>query len=131
MAHQLCDAADVIVVEELNLVGLSRSFLAKHMLDAGHGQFLNEILPWVAWKRGKALVKEKAVGTSQECPECGAVVKKQLSERWHTCSCGCSMPRDIASGLVLRNRFMSRGAHGSSQNASGDELTGSEFAQAS
>ncbi len=36
-AHQLCDAADVIVVEDLNLIGLSRGMLGKHMLDAGHG----------------------------------------------------------------------------------------------
>lgn len=131
VAHQLCDAADVIVVEDLNLIGLSRGFLGKHMLDAGHGQFLNVILPWVAWKRGKVVVKEKAAGTSQECPDCGAVVKKQLSDRWHQCACGCSMPRDVASGLVLRDRFMSRGAHGSSENASGDGLTGFDLSQAS
>ncbi|HIK49653.1 MAG TPA: cupredoxin domain-containing protein, partial [Oscillatoriales cyanobacterium M59_W2019_021] len=32
-------------------------------------------------------------------------------------------PRDVASGIVLRNRFLSRGAHGL-QNAPGDDLTG-------
>lgn len=124
-AHQLCDAADVIVIENLNLIGLSRGFLGKHMLDAGHGQFLNEILPWVAWKRGKAVVKEKAAGTSQECPECGMTVKKQLSDRWHRCSCGCSMPRDIASALVLRNRAVGRTVL---ENASGEVLAGAGFA---
>ncbi|WP_244348361.1 RNA-guided endonuclease InsQ/TnpB family protein [Thermostichus vulcanus] len=39
-AHQLCHEADVIVVEDLNLINLSRGMLGKHMLDAGHGQFL-------------------------------------------------------------------------------------------
>ena len=53
-AHKLCDDADVVVVEKLNLIGLSRGFLGKHMLDAGHGQFLNQILPWVCFKRGVA-----------------------------------------------------------------------------
>jgi putative transposase len=130
VAHQLCDGADVIVVEDLNLIGLSRGMLGKHMLDAGHGQFLNSVLPWVGFKRGKAVVKEKAAGTSQECPSCGESVGKTLSTRWHQCPCGCSMPRDVASGLVLRNRFLGRGAHGL-ENAPGEVLAGVSFGASS
>jgi putative transposase len=126
-AHQLCDAADVIVIEDLNLIGLSRGMLGKHMLDAGHGQFLNSVLPWVGFKRGKAVVKEKAAGTSQECPACGDPVRKTLLTRWHECACGCSMPRDIASGLVLRNRFEKRCRTDSAQNAPGEVLAGMSF----
>jgi putative transposase len=129
-AHQLCDAADVIVIEDLNLIGLSRGMLGKHILDAGHGQFLNSVLPWVGFKRGKAVVKEKAAGTSQECPACGETVHKNLSTRWHDCSCGCSMPRDVASALVLRNRFTGGGAH-RLQNAPGEVLAGVSFGASS
>ncbi len=137
-AHQMCDVADVIVVEDLdvivvedlNLRGLSRGMLGKHMLDAAHGQFLNSVLPWVAFKRGKSVVKEKAAGTSQECPNCGVIVRKTLRTRWHDCSCGCSMPRDIASSMVLRNRFIGRGAHGL-ENASGEVLAGMSFGASS
>ncbi|MEM6453201.1 MAG: transposase, partial [Cyanobacteria bacterium P01_D01_bin.105] len=103
-AHVLCDGADVVVVEDLNLTGLSRGFLSKHMLDAGHGQFLNQILPWVCMKRGVGFVKVPAAGTSQDCPQCGARRKKILSDRWHRCECGCSLPRDVASGMVIRQR---------------------------
>ena len=127
-AHKLCDQADVIVIEDLNLIGLSRGMLGKHMLDAGHGQFLHCVLPWVAFKRGKALVKEDARGSSQECPACGALARKDISVRTHECACGCSIPRDLASGLVLRNRYLSRGAHGS-KIACGAVLPGAEFAQ--
>jgi putative transposase len=109
-AHQLCNEADVVVVEKLNLTGLSRGFLAKQMLDAGHGQFLNGILPWVCFKRDRALVSVPAAGTSQECPECAQVVKKALSERWHRCDCGCALPRDVASARVIRDRAV--GPHG-------------------
>ncbi len=128
VAHKLCDAADVIVTEDLNLIGLSRGMLGKHMLDAGHGQFLNSVLPWVAFKRGKAHVKEDGRGSSQECPACGTEVRKEIAMRWHECPCGCSMPRDIASGLVLRNRFLGGGTH-RIENACGDGLPGAEFAQ--
>lgn len=120
-AHKLCDAADVVAVEHLNLVGLGRGFLGKHMLDAGHGQFLNEVLPWVCFKRGKALVSVPAAGTSQECPQCERVAKKDISERWHQCGCGCSMPRDIASAIVIRERAVGRTVL---ENACRDGLTG-------
>ncbi|WP_017325467.1 RNA-guided endonuclease TnpB family protein [Synechococcus sp. PCC 7336] len=124
-AHQLCDAADVIVVEDLNLIGLSRGMLGKHMLDSGHGQFLNSVLPWIGLKRGKVVVKEKAAGTSQECPDCDEAVRKTLATRWHKCTCGCSIPRDVASGLVLRNRFKKRCRADSAENAPGEVLAGS------
>ena len=120
-AHKLCDGADVVAVEKLNLVGLSRGFLGKHMLDAGHGQFLNQILPWVCFKRGVGLMYEPAAGTSQECPECGQIAKKSLSVRWHSCECGCSMPRDIASAVVIKNRAVGRTVL---ENACRDGLTG-------
>ncbi|MEL7522556.1 MAG: transposase, partial [Cyanobacteria bacterium J06553_1] len=120
-AHALCDAADVVVVENLNLTGLSRGCLGKHMLDAGHGQFLNQVLPWVCRKRGVGYVKVKAAGTSQECPQCGSSVTKTIEDRWHRCDCGCSMPRDIASGMVIKNRAVGRTVF---ENACGDGLTG-------
>lgn len=120
-AHKLCDGADVVAVEKLNLVSLSRGFLGKHMLDAGHGQFLNEILPWVCFRRGVGLVYEAAAGTSQECPDCGRVAKKDISVRWHQCECGCSVPRDIASGMVIKNRAVGRTVL---ENACRDGLTG-------
>lgn len=120
-AHKLCDRADVVAVESLNLIGLSRGLLGKHMLDAGHGQFLNSILPWVCFKRGVGLMRVPAAGTSRECPECGRIAKKDISMRWHQCKCGCSMPRDIASGIVIKNRAVGRTVL---ENACRDGLTG-------
>ncbi len=121
-AHKLCDQAETVVVEQLNLKGLSRGFLGKHMLDAGHGQFLNQVLPWICVKRGVSYMKEDARGTSQECPDCGAAVCKTLKDRWHLCqNCGSSKPRDVASAQVIRNRAVGRTVL---QNACGDGLAG-------
>ncbi|MGC1219795.1 MAG: transposase [Phormidesmis sp.] len=120
-AHKLCDGAEVVAVEKLNLIGLSRGFLGKHMLDAGHGQFLNQILPWVCFKRGVGLMYEPAAGTSQECPECGRIAKKDISVRWHSCECGCSMPRDVTSAIVIKQRAVGRTVL---ENACRDGLTG-------
>ena len=123
-AHQLCNDADVVAVEDLNLIGLSRGFLGKHMLDAGYGQFLNQILPWVCFKRGVGYLKVPASGTSQECPQCRASHKKILSDRWHRCECGCSMPRDVASGIVIKKRAVGRTVY---ENACRDGLAGAQL----
>ena len=37
-AHQLCDTGDVVVMEDLKLMGLSPGFLGKNILDASLGQ---------------------------------------------------------------------------------------------
>ncbi|MFK8185893.1 MAG: zinc ribbon domain-containing protein [Phormidesmis sp.] len=66
--------------------------------------FDNQILPWVCLKRGVGYLKVPAAGTSQECPQYGARRKKILSDRWHRCECGYSLPRDVASGMVIRQR---------------------------
>ncbi|NJK64315.1 MAG: transposase, partial [Synechococcaceae cyanobacterium SM2_3_1] len=62
-----------------------------------------------------------------ECPVCGEAVRKTLATRWHECPCGCSMPRDMASSLMLRNRFEKRCGMSSAENAPGEVLTGSDL----
>ncbi|WP_313952702.1 transposase [Nostoc sp. FACHB-110] len=51
LSHQICNDVGMVFVEDLNLVGLSRSILGKHCLDAGFGQFF-KILQQTCFKRG-------------------------------------------------------------------------------
>ncbi len=105
LAHHLCDSAGMIFVEELDFRIMAQGMLGKHTLDAGLGQFVNQVLPWVCWKRDVFYGKVDARGTSQECPDCGAEVRKDLSTRIHHChSCGSIKPRDVASGQVISAR---------------------------
>jgi putative transposase len=62
---------------------MAKGMLGLHTLDAALGQFVNQVLPWVCWKRDVYYGKVNASGTSQECPDCGASVKKDLSVRIH------------------------------------------------
>ena len=122
LAHRLCDRAEMIFAEDLDFRVMAKGFLGKHTLDAGLGQFLNQVLPWVCFKRGVYYSKVDASGTSQECPDCGAVVKKDLSVRVHQCThCGSVKPRDIASGQVICARGLS-----GAEIASGWDLSGIE-----
>ncbi|UJB70176.1 transposase [Acaryochloris sp. 'Moss Beach'] len=119
-AHQLCDQGDSIFVEDLDFRIMAKGFLGKYTLDAGLGQFTNQILPWVCWKRDVHYGKVDPRGTSQECPDCGATVKKDLSVRISHClECGSIKPRDIAAAQVI----CTRGQRGI-ENACGVEVTG-------
>jgi putative transposase len=112
LSHQVCDSAGMVFVEDLNLVGLSRSMLGKHCLDAGFGQFFN-ILEQTCFKRDVYFQKVDARKTSQICPNCGIETgKKELSERTHVCSnCGYTTDRDVAAAQVVLNRGLAAVGH--------------------
>lgn len=120
IAHHLCDQAQLIFAEDLDFRIMAKGMLGKHTLDVGLGQFLNQVLPWVCWKRGVYYAKVDPNGTSQTCPDCGARVKKDLSTRIHDCyECGSVKPRDVASGEVIKARGLS-----GIENVCGWELSG-------
>jgi putative transposase len=126
LANYLCDLTDNIFVEDINFVSWSRGIVRKQSLDSGIGQFINEILPYICWKRSKFYLKVNKNGTSQECSNCGnRTGKKHLSERIHHCKfCGYTSPRDVVSAEVIRNRGLIAVGHTVNQNAWGDVLTG-------
>lgn len=110
----------MVFVEDLDFRIMAKGMLGKHTLDAGLGQFVNQVLPWVCWKRDVYYAKVDHRGTSQECPDCGATVRKTLSDRMHKChECGSIKPRDVASAQVICSRGQRQ-----LENACGVEVTG-------
>ncbi|MDJ0732831.1 MAG: transposase [Nostocaceae cyanobacterium] len=104
VAHALCDFGDMVFMEDLDYRTSAKGMFGKHMLDAGFGQF-RTIVKYVCWKRGKFFGEVDARGTSQECPQCGGEVRKDLSVRVHSCPhCGYTTDRDVAAGQNIRNR---------------------------
>ena len=112
LAHNLCDWADMIFAEQLNLKALDRGFLAKHCLDAGWGQFL-DILCQCCFKRGVYFQKIPAAYSSQTCPNClEETGKKKLCQRVHKCQfCGYTQDRDVASAQVVEIRGLQAVGH--------------------
>ena len=107
-AHQLSRSLvtrfALIGFELLNIVGLARTRMAKSITDAAWGMFLR-FLPFKAESAGGQAIGVDARRTSMECPFCGRVQKKSLSERIHQCPNGCPIiDRDEASALVIRAR---------------------------
>jgi putative transposase len=128
-AHALCDAGDMVFMEDLDYRTSAKGMFGKHMLDAAFGQF-RTIVKYVCWKRGKFFSEVDARGTSQQCPECSGEVKKDLSVRVHDCPhCGYKTDRDVAAGQNIRNRgikLISTLGHSGMETACADDLPGTQ-----
>lgn len=97
-----------IAVEDLTVRNMVKNHrLARAISDAGWSQFRN-ILRHKAERAGVAMVAVRPAYTTQECSQCGVVVPKLLSERWHSCSCGCELGRDVNAARVILARALAR-----------------------
>jgi putative transposase len=123
----VCDAGDLVFMEDLDYRTSAKGMFGKHMLDAAFGQF-RSLVKYVCWKRGKFFGEVDARGTSQECPECGCEVRKDLSVRVHNCiNCGFHTDRDVAASSNIRNRgikLMSTAGLAGKETACADDLPG-------
>lgn len=102
-SRRLVDSYRLIAVENLNIKGLAGGMLAKSVNDAGWASFIAMLRYKAEWA-GTQLIEVDPRYTSQTCPHCGAIRKKELAERWHKCACGFECHRDIAAALVILAR---------------------------
>ena len=111
LARCVCASNDCIVYEDLKVKNLVRNHkLSKSITDAGWTQFRK----WVEYfgnKFGKITIAVPPNYTSQDCPACDKRVKKSLSTRTHVCECGCIMPRDQASGILILKKGLNTVGH--------------------
>lgn len=92
-----------IAIEKLNVKGLSAGRLAREVHDVSWGRFIG-MLRYKAEKAGGVVIEVDPRFTSQICPNCGTIEKKELSERVHRCPCGCVLDRDVAAAKVILSR---------------------------
>ena len=95
---------DLIVFEDLNVDGMLKNHcLAKHIADVAWNK-LTTITDYKAEWAGKRVEFVNPRNTSQMCSGCGKIVKKELSERTHSCPfCGLVLDRDHNAAInILR-----------------------------
>ncbi len=80
----------------------AKAGLNTSILDAGWSTFTEMVSVKAAWA-GRTVVFVNPFMTSQLCSGCGAVVRKDLSERWHSCACGTELDRDTNSAKLILN----------------------------
>jgi len=112
LAYSAIQSNDLVAYEDLNVKGLVRNrHLAKSISDAGWSTF-RKWLEYFGKKYGKATVAVPPHYTSQNCSNCGNVVKKSLSIRTHVCPhCGYVADRDVNAALNILQRGLSTLGH--------------------
>jgi len=108
LSRRLAGEFSLIAVEDLNILGLAKSNLAKSVLDAGWSQLL-QFTAYKVEETGSRLVAVDPRGTSQFCSGCGCRVQKDLSVRVHRCpECGVVLDRDENAALNILYRALDR-----------------------
>ena len=108
IARSLVARYDVVHVEKLNIEGLAKSALSKHIHDAGWSSF-RHWLDCKAEEAGRRVVEKDPRGTSQMCSQCGSVEKKTLAVRIHRCGgCGFVENRDVNAAINILRAGLAR-----------------------
>lgn len=104
-----------VYVEDLCVVGLGRTRLAKSVHDAGWSSFVT-MLEYKAERAGRTFARiGRFTPTSQTCSVCGRIDgPKPLSVRVWTCPCGAVHDRDVnaARNILAAGRAESQNACG-------------------
>jgi len=107
-SRMIVDNYDMIVFEDLNIQNMmmnSHNIRNRNISDVAWYQ-LQTFTSYKAEWAGKKVIFVDAKNTSQECSNCGIIVKKDLSVRSHNCICGLSIDRDLNAAINILNRGM-------------------------
>ncbi|VUT26385.1 MAG: putative transposase [Candidatus Methanolliviera sp. GoM_oil] len=109
ISHSLVDTFDLIIFEDLNVRGMLKNHhLAKSISDVSWSQLTN-FVSYKAEEAGRRVEFVNPKNTSQECSNCGGIVRKSLSQRVHKCPfCGLVMDRDENAALNILKKGLSR-----------------------
>ncbi len=95
---------NLIALEDLQIQNmLQNKYLTKSISDSSWSKFI-QMLEYKAESAGVQVIKVDPKGTTQECSNCGKIVKKKLSDREHNCDCGLKINRDYNSSINILNK---------------------------
>jgi putative transposase len=107
LSRKLVNTYGVIAFEDLNIKGMMQNrYLAKSIGDVAWSQFI-AFTQNKAENAGSVVVMVDPKNTTQECSRCGAIVKKELKDRTHSCDCGLVLDRDENAAKNILTRGLS------------------------
>ena len=121
LARCVVQSNDLVAYEDLQVRNMVKNRkLAKSISDAAWSAF-RDWLEYFGKVFGVATVAVPPHYTSQNCSNCGEVVKKSLSTRTHKCShCGFVLDRDWNAAINILELALRTVGHTGTSNASGD-----------
>jgi len=110
-ARKIVNKFGIICMEKLNIKNMTQNnfrSINRSIADVAWGQFANT-LSYKAVEAGRQFVAINPKGTSQKCSQCGTVVEKKLSARWHDCPvCGVHIHRDLNASYNILSLGLQR-----------------------
>ena len=105
----LVNAFDLIVFEDLKVKNMLKNHhLAKSISDVSWSQLTN-FVSYKAEEAGRRVEFVDPKNTSQECSNCGEIVKKSLAQRVHNCPfCGLVIDRDLNASLNILKKGLQK-----------------------
>ena len=127
LARCVIQSNDLVAYEDLRVKNLVKNHCqSKSINDAGWYQF-RKWLEYFGVKFSKITVAVNPAYTSQECSNCGTLIKKSLSVRTHACECGFVLDRDWNAAINILKLALSTVGHTGTwilnPNASGDSTS--------
>jgi len=121
LARCVIQSRDLVAYEDLQVRNLVKNRkLAKSISDAAWSNF-RQWLEYFGKVFGVVTVAVPPHYTSQNCSNCGEVVKKSLSQRTHRCQhCGVVLDRDSNAAINILELGLRTVGHTETLNASGD-----------
>jgi len=121
LARCVIQSSDLVAYEDLQVRNLVKNRkLAKSISDAAWSNF-RQWLEYFGKVFGVVTVAVPVHYTSQNCSNCGEVVKKSLSQRTHRCvHCGVVLDRDKNAAINILELGLRTVGHTETLNASGD-----------
>jgi putative transposase len=115
LSTKLIRENQAVYVEDLCVVGLGRTRLAKSVHDAGWSQFV-QMLEYKAQRYGRTFARvDRWFPSTRMCSTCGALTEKlPLNVRSWSCPCGTRHDRDVnaAKNVLAEGRSESRNDRG-------------------
>lgn len=115
LSTKLIRENQAVYVEDLCVVGLGRTRLAKSVHDAGWSQFVT-MLEYKASRYGRTFARvDRWFPSTRMCSTCGALTEKlPLNVRTWSCPCGTRHDRDVnaAKNVLAEGRSESRNDRG-------------------
>lgn len=101
-SRKIINKFGTICIEKLNIQPMLKNhYLAKSISDVAWNQFAQQLF-FKAEEAGRKIVAVDPAYTSQRCSQCGTIVKKPLSARWHKCPvCNVRLHRDFNASLNI------------------------------
>lgn len=110
VSRELVNQYDIIIFEDLNIQRMVKdNRYAKNIVDSAWRRLI-DYTTYKAENAGKEVRFVNPYNTTQQCSNCGSIIKKTIVERVHKCDCGYVEDRDVNAAKNILHLGLQRTA---------------------